>query len=101
MVKMAIIDKKGILKSKFTDTVSIEIGCGTRKRHINSIGIDIIDSCAVDIIGDINEVLLTFPNESIDSVYGYHSIEHVKDISILLSELYRVVKPGGLPLESC
>jgi ubiquinone/menaquinone biosynthesis C-methylase UbiE len=75
--------------------VELELGCGGRKRRAGAIGIDLLDSPSVDIVGDVYDVLSAFPSSSVDSVYSYHFLEHVPEIPKLLSELARLVKPGG------
>ena len=73
----------------------LELGCGNSKRHMDAIGIDMIDYPCVDIVGDIYKVLAAFPNQSIDAVYSYHFVEHVPDVPMLLAELARIIKPNG------
>lgn len=80
---------------KSTECIVLELGCGTRKRHAEAIGIDAIDYPSVDIVGDIYEVLAQFPPRSVDAVYSYHFVEHVPDVPKLLSELARILKPNG------
>lgn len=38
---------------------------------------------------------LKFENESFDKIYSFHTIEHVPQIKNVLSEMGRVLKPGG------
>lgn len=90
-------DKRNIILNlpQFSPLV-LELGCGNHKRHKQAIGIDALDYPDVDIVGDIYEVLAAFPSQSVDLVYSYHFVEHVPDVSRLLSELARVIKPNGL-----
>lgn len=93
---MGLIDKKNVLQSvNRTLRIELELGCGGRKRNRHAIGIDVLDYEDVDIIGDVYEVLASFPPCSVDAVYSYHFVEHVPDVSKLLSELARIVKPNG------
>lgn len=93
---MAIIDKNNVLSNITSDThVTLELGCGNRKRNSCAIGIDILDYPDVDIVGDIYEVMASFSSASVDAVYSYHFIEHVSDVPKLLTELARVIKPNG------
>ena len=93
---MRLIDKKNILLSgSNTSYIALELGCGNRKRHREAIGIDILDYPDVDIVGDVYEVLASFPAQSVDAVYSYHFIEHVPDAKKLLDDLARIVKPNG------
>ena len=75
--------------------IALELGCGNRKRNLEAIGVDVLDYPGVDIVGDVYEVLATFPAKSVDAVYSYHFIEHVPDVPKLIGELGRIVKIGG------
>lgn len=92
-----IKDKKEIICTLMNDAYrSIELGCGGNKRNKDAIGIDLLDSTDVDIQGDVYEVLEFFPDQSVDAVFAYHFIEHVPDVSKLLFELARIMKPNGV-----
>lgn len=43
-----------------------------------------------------NGSFLSYPDSHFEVVYALMSLHHVKDVELLLSEIYRVVKPGGL-----
>ncbi len=75
--------------------VTLELGCGERKRYPGSIGIDAIDGNSVDIVGDATETLRMFPTAAADFVTSCHFLEHVADLQPLLDEIVRVVKVGG------
>jgi len=84
----------------------LEIGCSQgkilkkmRKYSQNLIGID-INSLAVSsaVIPDIMKMdgsKMSFPSDYFDKVYSSHTIEHVPDLNKFISEIERVVKPGG------
>jgi ubiquinone/menaquinone biosynthesis C-methylase UbiE len=92
-----IIDKKKILDSlTISSSLIIELGCGATKINSESIAIDAIDYPEVDIVGDIYEVLKKFPDSSVTHVSSVHFIEHISDINLLMIELERVIKPGGV-----
>lgn len=93
---MGIVDKKGVLTRLSTlPCVALELGCGNRKRKHDSIGVDALNYECVDIVGDIFEVLGEMPDGAVDDVYSSHFLEHVSDVTGLLDELARVLKPGG------
>lgn len=93
---MSIIDKIGAFeKIGKEEKVVLELGCGDRKRIKDSIGIDILDHEAVDIIGDVLEVLDKIPDASIDEIHSNHFFEHVEDLSNLMNQVARVMKEGG------
>lgn len=91
-----VIDKSNVIENLgLRNSVELELGCGPNKKKCTSIGIDAIDFDGVDLLGDIFEILKLFPNSSVDAVYAYHFIEHIENIESLLTELLRVIKPGG------
>lgn len=93
---MEIKDKNNILENINTPgEVSLELGCGNRKRHKNAVGIDMIEYEGVDIQGDVYEVLKKIPDNRISAVYSYHFFEHVEDVKGLVNEVARVLVPGG------
>jgi SAM-dependent methyltransferase len=93
---MLMLDKKNVIASLDNRyPVTIELGCGSRKRHPEAIGIDLLDAPCVDIVGDVYEVLERFNTGSVSQVYSYHFIEHISDVFRLMKELERIVKPGG------
>lgn len=90
-------DKMNVLERfQSGEEIEIELGCGNGKKNPGAIGIDLLDYPGVDIVGDVYEVLASFPEQSVSKVYAYHFIEHVPDVERLLVELSRVVKRGGL-----
>ncbi len=75
--------------------VTLELGCGPRKRYAGSIGIDAFDYEGVDLVADAAEALGAFPDASADLVTSSHFLEHVPDVGRLLDEMARVVRVGG------
>jgi SAM-dependent methyltransferase len=89
-------DKHGRLAALETQPrVVLELGCGNRKRHHEAIGIDAIDYPAVDVVGDVYDVLARFPDGSVDAVYSHHFVEHLPDLARFVLVLRRVVRPSG------
>lgn len=91
-----MIDKRGLLDrpGDLHDLV-IELGCGPRKRYEGSIGIDVLDSDAADIVGDAREILRAFPEGSARLVTSSHFLEHVADAGEMLDVMSRVLGPEG------
>lgn len=75
--------------------VNLELGCGNRKRHADSIGIDRLEYDAVDIVGDIESTLARFPEQSVDRVYSHHCFEHLDSLDRIMDQLARAMKPKG------
>src|SRR5262245_18180036 len=78
-----------------TKPVILELGCGSRKRHPGSIGIDAVAYEGVDVVADATDALRTFPPMSVDFITSTHFLEHVADVGRLLDEIIRVVRVGG------
>lgn len=87
----------------------LEVGCGqghltTRlaERGIDVIGIDANplapDVAASDYVIHMNGESLDFADESFDVVLSVHAIEHMPDLEVALSEMARVLVPGGRSL---
>jgi len=93
---MPFLDKSDVLKSLgLREQVIVDLGCGPRKRHVDAIGVDVIDHDAVDLVGDAIEVLDAFPDDVIDGVYSCHFFEHLSEMETIVDLLARKVKPGG------
>jgi len=83
----------------------LDVGCGDKPYNIwlakdaQHIGIDVYDGKAVDHVIRHNE---SWPiaDASMDVVICTQVLEHVQDINIVLAEIDRTLKPGGLQLIS-
>jgi predicted SAM-dependent methyltransferase len=75
--------------------LTLEIGCGERKDHINSIGLDIRRTETVDVVADAR--MLPFVDGCFGTVYSSHTLEHFshRETEIVLSEWVRILKEGG------
>ena len=49
-----------------------------------------------DIVLDLGRERLPFEDNSVDLVFSYHCLEHVDNYLFALSEIYRVLKHGGI-----
>jgi SAM-dependent methyltransferase len=87
----------------------LDIGCGKMpyKSFIlensavsNYVGLDIENSLVYDntIQPDFtwNGIRMPFGNESFDCAFGTEVLEHCPDPEIVLKEVYRILKPGGI-----
>lgn len=93
---MNVLDKKRVLDGIGTGgRLALELGCGNAKKVRDAVGIDARDHDCVDIVGDVFDVLRQFPDQTVDAVYSFHFFEHIPDLSALLDEIARVLKPGG------
>jgi predicted SAM-dependent methyltransferase len=83
--------------AQFIDVMSkinIELGAGSVKGKNGWITIDQCEEA--DITWDLN-IPLPFPDQSVTKIYSSHVLEHFfyHDLIRLLTECYRVLKPGG------
>jgi SAM-dependent methyltransferase len=91
-----VIDKHGRLGALVPSAgVSLELGCGNARKHPGAITVDAIDADAVDVVGDIFDVLARIPDGAVQTVYSAHFLEHIADLSGLVRELRRVLAIGG------
>jgi ubiquinone/menaquinone biosynthesis C-methylase UbiE len=89
-------DKNGILSKLDTlEKVIIDLGCGDTKIQPDAIGVDVLDSPAVDVVGDARGVLGHILDSKVDAILSHHFMEHVGDVAELLSAIHRVLKIGG------
>ena len=74
--------------------VKIDIGCG-REKEEGYFGIDRFSMPGVDLTLDLERDRLPFCDNSIDHVVTYHALEHLRDYSHIVKEVYRVLKPNA------
>ena len=73
--------------------------CLQKERNIDFVGVDIKQAGPhVTTIGDI--VDLPFANGSFDVIICIHVLEHIPNDAKAISELYRILRPGGWALIS-
>jgi len=91
-----IKDKNNLLKDIENNVnITLELGCGSKKRIDNAIGIDQLDFECVDIVGDLFEVLSRFKDNSVKKIFSSHVFEHVEDLQKLIEECSRVLRNEG------
>lgn len=93
---MTYRDKNDLIAKRLkVGFLSIELGVGQKKFDATSIGVDVIDGPACDVVGDAIEVLGSLPDSCVESVYASHFIEHIESVHELLSSLVRVCIKGA------
>lgn len=76
--------------------IVLDLGCGDNKVHQQALGIDkYVVPGVVNVLCDLERGIGIRSNVA-DRVYTRHTLEHVADLERALSEILRVVKPGGL-----
>ena len=71
----------------------LDVGCGWNKTP-GATGIDSNPRTHADIIHDLGVVPYPLPENEFDEIICRHLIEHVPDVMALVTELYRIAKPG-------
>lgn len=90
---LRIIDRKNsLIKSLSKNSIALDIG--SESKYQNVIAIDINPSMNPDIIADTTS--LPFNDKTFDLIICQYVLEHVKDLKKAVSEVDRVLKPGGL-----
>jgi hypothetical protein len=88
-----ILDKAGVLSRD--EPLKLDLGCGPTKRGPDYVGVDLLDGTAVDVVGDVFEVLRRIEDERVTEIYSSHLFEHVADLAGLVDELERVLVVSG------
>jgi ubiquinone/menaquinone biosynthesis C-methylase UbiE len=75
--------------------MTLDVGCGANKVQ-GALGLDIAPLPGVDVVHNLDQYPYPFENETFDRVYCNSILEHVADAMQTMSEIYRILKPGGL-----
>ncbi len=81
--------------------ICIDIGCGegVHRQAIENagykwVGVDLRFSRFISVQGDAHQ--LPFRSGSVSAVFVWQCLEHVKAFWLVIEEIYRVLKPGGM-----
>ncbi|MEG4998382.1 FkbM family methyltransferase [Microcoleus sp. B4-D4] len=75
------------------EMLRVDIGCGDRKPD-NFVGVDVCPGLGVDIVADLNQ-RFPFPDNSVDELRAYDTIEHLVDRIHTMNEIWRICKDGA------
>jgi len=74
--------------------IALNLGCG--KRPIaGTYGVDVVALDAVAVVAEFDHSPLPFAPNSIDTIYIFHVLEHIRDLNRLMEEIHRVCKPDA------
>jgi SAM-dependent methyltransferase len=79
-----------------TDTATLDLGAGTAERHPGAVRLDRARSVDPHVVADLDRGGLPFRAGVFQTVAAYDVVEHVADLVALVSEVHRVLRPGGL-----
>ena len=74
--------------------ININLGSGlSQKRDFYSL--DHLPLKGVDIIADLNQKLVLFPDNSVKNIFSHHVLEHIDNFTFLMKELHRITIASG------
>lgn len=102
ILELVEINKKAYFVDLGCDDGNWSIRVAKKIKTSNIFGVDYIDTQLIKAKklgikvkkGNLNEKL-QFPNNYFDAIHSNQVIEHLTEIDIYVSEIYRVLKPGG------
>lgn len=77
------------------NTKVLDVGCGSSK-IIGAIGIDQFSLHGVDIVHNLDIYPWPLKDNSFDRIVFSHSISHLNNLSDVLVECYRLLRPNGV-----
>ena len=84
---------KRVLRELGREARILDLGSGLDRRTPNTINLEIEATPNVDVLGDGHK--LPFKDGVFDAVISEAVLEHVQDPNRVVSEMHRVLKPGG------
>ena len=84
---------KEVLRYLGQEAKILDLGSGLDRRTPNTINLEIEATPNVDVLGDGH--CLPFKDADFDAVISEAVLEHVQDPNRVVSEIHRVLKPGG------
>ncbi|MBI5816511.1 MAG: methyltransferase domain-containing protein [Nitrospinae bacterium] len=73
---------------------SLDLGCG-RAKTPGFVGVDKFRDTQADVVADVDAPHLPFADSTFDEVAMTDSLEHVEDVAAAVTEIGRILKPGG------
>jgi ubiquinone/menaquinone biosynthesis C-methylase UbiE len=81
------------MKKQKIQPTKVDLGCGRCKKE-GFFGIDQFKGPEVDLMTNIDEKL-PIEDNCVEELYTSHVLEHVKDLSFVMSEIHRICKPDA------
>ena len=73
---------------------TLDVGCGNNKIP-GALGIDLVAGTQADIVHDLNVTPWPVDSAAFEFVRLWSVLEHLRDVVAVMSEVYRVSKPGA------
>jgi len=77
------------------EILKIDLGCGRNKKE-GFKGMDILPLAGVDFVINLENGINIIADNSVDEYYTSHFLEHIQEFDLLMSEIHRTLKPGGI-----
>jgi hypothetical protein len=74
--------------------IKLDLGGGDRRRK-GFYSVDHLDFDGVDVMADLNKPLDLLPNDCVEYIYSWHTLEHIRELLPLMREIHRLTKPNG------
>jgi len=85
-----------VLTYALTDPAILDLGAGVAERHPGAVRLDRAQTVRPHVVADLDRGGLPFRNDAFQTVAAYDVVEHVADLVALVSEVHRVLRPGGV-----
>lgn len=72
----------------------LNLGCG-EKKMADAVNVDMNETVRADVVHDLNKTPYPFAANTFKQAYAYHVMEHLDDLTAVMGELFRILKPGG------
>lgn len=72
----------------------LNLGCGIDYKT-GYVNVDFHSHVNIDVQHDLNSIPFPFMNEEFDFIYASHILEHLDKPFVIMTELHRILKPGG------
>ena len=73
----------------------LDLGCGPFGKLQGSIGVDIKAAPHVDLVHDLDVYPYPFNENQFDHIEMSHILEHIREPSRAMNEVYRIARPGA------
>ncbi len=88
------ISPKKFLKEYNREGKKLNLGSGPKRLQSDVVNVDAFPYVGVDIVSDLTQ--LSFESESVGMIVCDNVLEHVPDAPTAVSEIFRVLKKGGV-----
>jgi len=90
-----LIDNQNLIPGfMIREKVILELGSGLAKQILEAITVDMLNIEGSHVVCNLDEGLTFLKDNSIDAIYSFHFLEHVKNVNLMMKEIYWVLKKG-------